>query len=90
MFLAFRNPKHRIVPAVALAGSSVPAFEDVNITDPDFEYIQGTFCQDEHFYFSLFTVLNLFLLNSPFSLLIFFSSLGRGRHYIQQAIRKRH
>ncbi|CAF1739680.1 unnamed protein product [Brassica oleracea var. botrytis] len=36
-----RNPKHRIVPAVALAGSSVPAFEDVNITDPDFEYIQA-------------------------------------------------
>lgn len=48
MFLAFRNPKHRIVPAVALAGSSVPAFEDVNITDPDFEYIQGI-SQDEHF-----------------------------------------
>ncbi|ESQ32921.1 hypothetical protein EUTSA_v10003928mg [Eutrema salsugineum] len=36
-----RNPKHRIVPAVALAGSSVPAFEDVNTTDPDFEYIQA-------------------------------------------------
>ncbi|KFK35068.1 hypothetical protein AALP_AA5G231200 [Arabis alpina] len=36
-----RNPKHRIVPAVALAGSSIPAFEDVNTTDPDFEYIQA-------------------------------------------------
>lgn len=39
--LAFRNPKHRIVPAVALAGSSIPAFDDVNTKDPDFEYIQG-------------------------------------------------
>ncbi|KAG2301982.1 hypothetical protein Bca4012_060318 [Brassica carinata] len=36
-----RNPKHRIVPAVALAGSSVPAFDDVDTTDPDFEYIQA-------------------------------------------------
>ncbi|KAJ0252899.1 SLH domain protein [Hirschfeldia incana] len=36
-----RNPKHRIVPAVALAGSSVPAFDDVSTTDPDFEYIQA-------------------------------------------------
>lgn len=32
---------HRIVPAVALAGSSIPAFDDINIADPDFEYIQG-------------------------------------------------
>lgn len=40
-FLPFRNPKHRIVPAVALAGSSIPAFEDVTTTDPDFEHIQG-------------------------------------------------
>ncbi|CAH8383452.1 unnamed protein product [Eruca vesicaria subsp. sativa] len=36
-----RNPKHRIAPGVALAGSSVPAFDDVNTTDPDFEYIQA-------------------------------------------------
>lgn len=36
-----RNPKHRIVPAVALAGSSVPAFDDVDTTDPDFEYVQA-------------------------------------------------
>ncbi|KAF8100881.1 hypothetical protein N665_0214s0041 [Sinapis alba] len=36
-----RNPKHRIVPAVALAGSSIPAFDDLNTTDPDFEYIQA-------------------------------------------------
>uniref|UniRef100_A0A1J3JKH5 SLH domain-containing protein n=1 Tax=Noccaea caerulescens TaxID=107243 RepID=A0A1J3JKH5_NOCCA len=36
-----RNPKHRIVPAVALAGSSIPAFDDVNTKDPDFEYIQA-------------------------------------------------
>lgn len=36
-----RNPKHRIVPAVALAGSTVPAFDDVNTTDPDIEYIQA-------------------------------------------------
>jgi len=39
--LAFRNPMHRIVPAVALAGSSIPAFDDINTSDPDFEYIQG-------------------------------------------------
>ncbi|KAL1189648.1 hypothetical protein V5N11_006101 [Cardamine amara subsp. amara] len=36
-----RNPMHRIVPAVALAGSSIPAFDDINTTDPDFEYIQA-------------------------------------------------
>ncbi|CAA7049829.1 unnamed protein product [Microthlaspi erraticum] len=36
-----RNPKHKIVPAVALAGSSIPAFDDVNTKDPDFEYIQA-------------------------------------------------
>jgi len=30
-----------IVPAVALAGSSIPAFDDINTSDPDFEYIQG-------------------------------------------------
>lgn len=35
------------MPAVALAGSSVPAFDDVDTTDPDFEYIQGT-NQDGH------------------------------------------
>ncbi|KAL9292711.1 putative S-layer domain-containing protein [Arabidopsis thaliana] len=36
-----RNPMHRIVPAVALAGSSIPAFDDINTSDPDFEYIQA-------------------------------------------------
>ncbi|EOA25706.1 hypothetical protein CARUB_v10019059mg [Capsella rubella] len=36
-----RNPMHRIVPAVALAGSSIPAFDDINTADPDFEYIQA-------------------------------------------------
>lgn len=41
--LAFRNPMHRIVPAVALAGSSIPAFDDINTADPDFEYIQGKY-----------------------------------------------
>lgn len=29
-FLAFINPKHRIVPAVALSGASIPSFEAVN------------------------------------------------------------
>ncbi|CAN8266531.1 unnamed protein product [Cochlearia groenlandica] len=35
-----RNPKHRIVPAVALAGTSIQAFDDVHTKDPDFQYIQ--------------------------------------------------
>ncbi|XAR65377.1 hypothetical protein NMG60_11009477 [Bertholletia excelsa] len=36
-----RNPKHRIIPTVALSGSLFPAFDDVSIDDPDFEYIQS-------------------------------------------------
>ncbi|XP_010556389.1 PREDICTED: uncharacterized protein LOC104825717 [Tarenaya hassleriana] len=36
-----RSPKRRIVPAVAIAGSSTPAFDDVSPDDPDFEYIQA-------------------------------------------------
>nr|GEU74138.1 S-layer homology domain-containing protein [Tanacetum cinerariifolium] len=35
-----RNPS-RIVPSVALAGSTINAFDDVNGEDPDFEYIQA-------------------------------------------------
>lgn len=36
-----RNPKNRIVPSVALAGSVINAFDDVRGEDPDFEYIQA-------------------------------------------------
>ncbi|GKA74877.1 S-layer homology domain-containing protein, partial [Tanacetum coccineum] len=36
-----RNPRSRIVPSVALAGSTINAFDDVNGEDPDFEYIQA-------------------------------------------------
>ncbi|KAJ0677910.1 hypothetical protein HanOQP8_Chr12g0442011 [Helianthus annuus] len=36
-----RNPRHRILPSVALAGSTVNAFNDISAEDPDFEYIQG-------------------------------------------------
>lgn len=36
----YRNRKLRIVPSAALSGSTVPAFNDVNIDDPDFEHIQ--------------------------------------------------
>ncbi|CAL5350067.1 unnamed protein product [Camellia sinensis] len=36
-----RNPKHRIVPSVALSGSIVAAFDDVNIEEPDFGSIQS-------------------------------------------------
>ncbi|XP_071686396.1 uncharacterized protein [Rutidosis leptorrhynchoides] len=36
-----RNPRKRIVPSVALAGSTFKAFDDVSGEDPDFEYIQA-------------------------------------------------
>ncbi|MFS7993405.1 putative S-layer domain-containing protein [Helianthus anomalus] len=36
-----RNPRHRILPSVALAGSTVNAFNDISAEDPDFEYIQA-------------------------------------------------
>lgn len=36
-----RNPKHRIVPSVALSGSIFAAFDDVNIEEPDFGSIQS-------------------------------------------------
>lgn len=36
-----RNPKHRIVPSMLLAGSLLCAFDDVSVEDPDFWYIQG-------------------------------------------------
>ncbi|KAM7464385.1 hypothetical protein LguiA_032506 [Lonicera macranthoides] len=36
-----RNPKHRIVPSVALLGSTIVAFDDVNVEDPDFISIQA-------------------------------------------------
>ncbi|CAN0870461.1 hypothetical protein LINGRAHAP2_LOCUS9535 [Linum grandiflorum] len=36
-----RNPKHRIVPTISLSGSLAAAFDDVNIDDPDFAYIQA-------------------------------------------------
>ncbi|OVA06766.1 hypothetical protein BVC80_8989g36 [Macleaya cordata] len=36
-----RNPKHRISPAMLLAGSLFEAFDDVNIEDPDFWSVQA-------------------------------------------------
>ncbi|XP_057509506.1 uncharacterized protein LOC130792080 [Actinidia eriantha] len=36
-----RNPKHRIVPSVALSGSIFAAFDDVSIDDADFGSIQS-------------------------------------------------
>ncbi|XP_043717025.1 uncharacterized protein LOC122665032 [Telopea speciosissima] len=36
-----RDPKHRAVPSVLLAGSVACAFDDVSIEDPDFYYIQA-------------------------------------------------
>nr|XP_043613836.1 uncharacterized protein LOC122585777 [Erigeron canadensis] len=36
-----RNTRNRIVPSVALAGSTINAFDDIRDEDPDFEYIQA-------------------------------------------------
>ncbi|KAK8265710.1 hypothetical protein V6Z12_D12G195700 [Gossypium hirsutum] len=36
-----RNPRHRIVPCVALSGSETSAFDDIGANDPDFESIQA-------------------------------------------------
>ncbi|XVF03468.1 hypothetical protein REPUB_Repub04eG0263800 [Reevesia pubescens] len=36
-----RNPKHRIVPSIALSGSETAAYDDVGSDDPDFESIQA-------------------------------------------------
>ncbi|KAE8716056.1 Cytochrome b561/ferric reductase transmembrane family protein [Hibiscus syriacus] len=36
-----RNPRHRIVPSIALSGSETAAFDDVGADDPDFESIQA-------------------------------------------------
>lgn len=36
-----RNAKHKIVPTVALSGSTITAFDDVPLCDPDFESIQA-------------------------------------------------
>ncbi|KAK4758802.1 hypothetical protein SAY87_020103 [Trapa incisa] len=36
-----RNPKRRIVPTISLSGSTIPAFDDVGVEDPDFSYIQA-------------------------------------------------
>ncbi|XP_076923993.1 uncharacterized protein LOC143586313 [Bidens hawaiensis] len=36
-----RNPRNRILPSVALAGSTSNAFDDISAEDPDFEYIQA-------------------------------------------------
>ncbi|KAK3015610.1 hypothetical protein RJ639_005838 [Escallonia herrerae] len=38
-----RNLKYRIFPSVALSGSTIAAFDDVGVEDPDFESIQ---CKD--------------------------------------------
>lgn len=36
-----RNRKHQIVPSIALSGSTISAFEDVSVDDPDFIFIQS-------------------------------------------------
>ncbi|KAK6280725.1 hypothetical protein POUND7_014550 [Theobroma cacao] len=36
-----RNPKHRIIPSIALSGSKTAAYDDVGADDPDFESIQA-------------------------------------------------
>ncbi|KAK8487011.1 hypothetical protein V6N11_068381 [Hibiscus sabdariffa] len=36
-----RNPRHRIVPSIAVSGSETAAFDDVGANDPDFESIQA-------------------------------------------------
>ncbi|XP_076891918.1 uncharacterized protein LOC143543491 [Bidens hawaiensis] len=36
-----RNPRNRILPSVALAGSTVNAFDDIGAEDSDFEYIKA-------------------------------------------------
>jgi hypothetical protein len=36
-----RNPKYRIIPAISLSGSTVAAFDDIGVEDPDFGSIQG-------------------------------------------------
>ncbi|PPR84750.1 hypothetical protein GOBAR_AA35964 [Gossypium barbadense] len=36
-----RNPRHRIVPCIALSGSETLAFDDIGANDPDFESIQA-------------------------------------------------
>lgn len=44
-----RRQRHRILPPAALSGSTVAAFDDVNVGDPDFVNIQ---CTDQTFFFS--------------------------------------
>jgi hypothetical protein len=39
--LSSRNPKHKIATIVSLFGFVVTAFDDINVDDPDFQYIQG-------------------------------------------------
>lgn len=36
-----RNPKHRISPMILIAGSTITAFDDVGVSDPDFWCIQA-------------------------------------------------
>ncbi|KAG6601326.1 hypothetical protein SDJN03_06559, partial [Cucurbita argyrosperma subsp. sororia] len=36
-----RNPKHHIIPSVLLSGSTIAAFDDISMEDPDFESIQA-------------------------------------------------
>ncbi|KAG8382950.1 hypothetical protein BUALT_Bualt05G0133100 [Buddleja alternifolia] len=36
-----RSRKHRIISSAALSGSSITAFDDVGLEDPDFEFIQS-------------------------------------------------
>ena len=39
--LAYRDPRHRIIPSASLSGSVNAAFDDVTVQDLDFESIQG-------------------------------------------------
>lgn len=36
-----RKYKHKIVPSIAISGSTISAFDDVSVEDPDFLYIQS-------------------------------------------------
>ncbi|KAL1811498.1 hypothetical protein ACET3Z_021563 [Daucus carota] len=36
-----RKNKHTVVPSIAFSGSTISAFDDVSVEDPDFLYIQS-------------------------------------------------
>ena len=38
--MSCRKNKHKVVPSIALSGSTLSAFDDMSVEDPDFLYIQ--------------------------------------------------